>query len=211
MIADTDHGWYSWSVSGVPLTKRIRDDGRGSRASVVASDPFAVLFPIDLIVRHAWVARAKTTGETFFGWDAKGAHDCDVPAYTTASAFTEPGGPPPQPPAPQKPAVTAKPTSAPFTAPACDKPFVAATVTKAVAPFFPYDARNITKPISSDVEVEVGADGLIIDAWTYESAGIPSVDKAALDAALASKYSAAVSYCRPVDSGYIFKADFNPD
>ena len=217
IVADTDRGWFGWSVSGIALT-----GARGNKQlpdTAALSQPLAVTFPQALSLRHVWVVRAKTQGETYYGWDAKGWYDCAVPAFNGASMASsnrkadEALGPVPTPsPLPGQPVpVLAAPIAAPFPATTCPTPFKPALVTHAVQPEYPASLRELNVGyLKSEAEVAVGADGSIVDAWTYLRSGQDAIDKEVLRAAVSSTYSGAISYCQPVPGMYLFRADFSP-
>jgi TonB family protein len=217
LIADTTAGWFGWSVAGVQLhqtTRFLRSTGVKRYGltfppvtipyPTVASDPLSVTFASPLTVRHAWVVAANGSGA------------CDVPDFPTASMADPPPVYPgnfvtPSPlPSPSTPSARALPTSPPFAPESCDTPFVEAKVTRPAIPEFPMSAREEGFAGTSVVEVAVGKDGKLIDAWTLGSSGSRAIDLSAIHAARASEYTKPVSYCRPVNGLYLFRADFLP-
>lgn len=210
LIADTDRGWFAWNVNAAALLKTpLLATGPREAASGYAgeSSPLAVAFPVPLVVKHAWVVRAKADG-------ADRAADCEVPAFPSASiiATQTSGHPVPTPsplPSPQSPAVAAKSASAPFPVELCAKAFEPARVTDAARPALPQSARDRgLGTVDSYVEIVLDEEGRLLDSWTYRSAGWEPIDLAALDAARRSSYAPATSYCRPVKSLYLFRAQF---
>ncbi len=194
IVADTDGGWYSWEVTNVPV-EVWRTWARSAR--------LAVDFPEPVFVRHAWTVKARTSGDTLYGWDALGEVACGLPSFGRASY------------PPQKaesadglPRVAATPI-APLFSSNCPHPFAEATVSHAVQPNFPLFApRGLS--YTSQIEVEIGDGDNLLDAWVYKSSGNRAVDASALAAARASSYKSAVSYCQKAYGDYLFRADFLP-
>lgn len=60
------------------------------------------------------------------------------------------------------------------------------------------------------IQLAIGADGTLQDAWVNGPSGYEAADAASLAAARASTYEAAMAYCRPVRSEYYFRVDFDP-
>ncbi|MGA2759023.1 MAG: hypothetical protein ABSF08_01720 [Candidatus Cybelea sp.] len=193
IVADTDGGWYSWDVASLPLTGTIPQ---------VRSAALVAEFPAAVFVRHAWILHARTTGDAF-GWQALGEVSCGVPSF---------GGPAyrPQKALPDGGLQHVKATPiAPLFSTQCAHPFTQATVTHAVQPRFPWFAqRLIGFSYTSEIEVAVGQNDAILDAWVYKSSGVAVLDTTALSAARASSYASAVSYCQKAEGDYLFRADF---
>lgn len=229
LVADTNAGWFGWSISGVPLERTTRLL-RFPAANVapygvtlpaatipypaIASSPLSVVFPYDVIVRHAWVEEANRA-DAAASTDYTAAARCDVPDFATASMADTPPYPgasatPTPLPSPNAPGTRAVPTLAPFAPARCSTPFKEATVTRPARPELPTMVESEGLGGTSIVEVAVGKDGKLIDAWTLGSSGSRAMDLSALRAARSSQYSGAVSYCRPVNGLYLFRADFWP-
>ncbi|HLX26442.1 MAG TPA: TonB family protein [Candidatus Cybelea sp.] len=83
---------------------------------------------------------------------------------------------------------------------------------KAIDPAAPDLPKSEMPPhkVSAIVAVTVGANGKPTAAKVYRSSGYPSVDRAVVIAAQKSKYSPKVVDCAPVQSTYLFRADFAP-
>jgi TonB family protein len=64
--------------------------------------------------------------------------------------------------------------------------------------------------VSAIVAVTVGANGKPMGAKVSQSSGYPKVDQAVVTAAEKSKYSPKLVNCSPVQSTYLFRADFAP-
>jgi hypothetical protein len=196
MVADTDGGWYSWEVASLPLTGIIPR----IRSGALVAD-----FPKAVFVRHAWIVHARTAGDAF-GWQTLGEVSCGIPAF---------GGPAylPQKPLPDGGLQHVKATPiAPLFSTECAHPFTQATVTHAVQPYFPRFAPQslIGALYTAQVEVAVGQNDAMLDAWVYKSSGIPALDASALRAARASSFSSAISYCQKAEGYYLFRVDFQP-
>lgn len=212
LIADTNRGWFAWNAPSVALEKSaVPAVGPLEAASghIAESSPLAVAFPMPLVVNHAWVVHVRSNGTNHADLD------CNVPAFPTASiiSVTSPNGRPlpvPSPlPSPQTAPAVAKPASAPFAAMSCSNPFEPARVMEAARPELPPSARDRgLGTVDSYIEVVLDANGALLDSWTYRSAGWGPIDAAALRAARNSTYSGAVSYCQPVKSAYLFRAQF---
>lgn len=195
VVADTDGGWYTWDVSDVALTLRTIGDGESTRQVAVFEKP--------VFVRHAWILRAHTSGDTAYGWDAWGDVACGTPSF----------GRPSYPPQTAQvaegfPHVAATPI-APLFSLSCPHPFQEAIVTHPVQPLFPRFVIG-TISYSAQIDVAVGNADNLLGAWVYKSSGNPDINASALAAARASSYQSAVSYCQKADGYYIFRADFSP-
>lgn len=219
LIADTDKGWFKWSVSGVALanvTRVIpskqfqfqRTPGTVARQTYTSAESpgLAVAFPMAVTIRHAWNVSANA---------GKGASPCDVPAFDgdKDKVPTKPDGSVAATPAPGYTAALATATTAPFAMGFCDFPFINGTVLKPVQPrpTLPTGAEMLLNGYATTIEVALDPGGRVIDAWIYASSGNAAFNRAALQAARASTYTGGVSYCRPVNSTYLFEATFTPD
>jgi hypothetical protein len=194
IIADTDGGWYIWDVSNVALTPRTTGDGESTRQ--------VATFGKQVFVRHAWVLEARTSGDAAYGWDTLGDVACGIPsfgklAYPPMHAEVAEGFP----------HVAATPVAPPY-ATDCPHPFSEATVTRAAQPYYPHFAPRMS--YTAQIEVAVGQNDAVLDAWVYKSSGNKAVDTNALAAARLSSYASAMSYCRKAEGYYLFRADFDP-
>lgn len=217
IIAETDHGWYSWPQQLVELRRVTYDMADGIRVRfVMAESPeLSVAFPQPLNVLRAWVALARTHGDQIFKWDERGMVLCDPADFagyggrSKSTRAVDAGDPTPAPP---PPAALATATDNPFPNAKCDHPFTAARVWNAIRPDFPDFVRNmgLSQAVTSVVYVAVDPNGKLSDAWLFGSSGYPALDKAAITAAKRSSYTAAKSYCRSVGGVYLFRADFEP-
>jgi TonB family protein len=95
-----------------------------------------------------------------------------------------------------------------LTEPSCVIPYSNATVTKAVSPDYPRAAMETGQTGGVIVRVGISETGAVTDAKVMVTSGSPILDKAALDAARRSSYSAPVFLCKPVAGFYTFRTDF---
>jgi len=58
--------------------------------------------------------------------------------------------------------------------------------------------------------VAVNADGGLASAWIYQPSGSRQADRAALEAAEASRYRAGTALCAPAPGIYMFRVTFAP-
>ncbi|MBV8345715.1 MAG: hypothetical protein JO190_12100 [Candidatus Eremiobacteraeota bacterium] len=194
VVADTDGGWYTWEVANVALTLRTTGDGESTRRVAVFEKP--------VFVRHAWILKARASGDTMYGWDAWGDVACGIPSFGRASY------PPQTPQDPEGfPHVIAKPI-APLFGIDCPHPFQEATITHPRQPLFPRYVPRMS--YTAEIEVAVGDADIPLRAWVYQSSGNRDIDANALAAARASSYQSATSYCQKADGYYLFRADFLP-
>jgi len=217
MIADTSGGWYTWDVSRTPLEAitgyLYYSNTQYLKYSDAASAPLGVVFPSPVLVHHAWVVRAKSSGETVIGWDAQGVHTCGLPAFSPDSTTEAQGyeGPPLAMPSPlPSPVAYAKATATtpPFPATDCKTRFAAVNINKPKSPIYP---DGLYSPVVALVDITIDAQGKVIDATTRATSGSKSADMAATQAAAASSYVNGLAYCQPVGGHYLFRADFNPN
>jgi TonB family protein len=214
IVADTDRGWYTWNAAAAPLLVvyiTAYMDGRAAGYEVAESPPLTVAFPQPLHVLRAWVVTATSTGDKAFGWDKDGAVACDVPDFIDAYALDElttrpssrnASSPPP--------AVVATPTSAPFPPATCAHPFLPVRIRDAIDPVFPRSVHQGDYGGRADVRLALAVDefGSLTDFGVMSSSGLTAFDQATLEAAKASSYLPAVSYCRQVKGIFIFRATF---
>ena len=194
IIADTDGGWYTWKVTDVALTLRTTGDGESTRQVATFDKP--------VFVRHVWVLQARASGDPTYGWDSRGEVTCGIPSFGRAS----------YPPMKAQiadgfPHVLATAIPPPYGA-SCRHPFAEATVVRPVRPVMP--PFLAPGSYSSQIEVAVGDQDNLVDAWVFKPSVSEAVNASALAAARASDYQSAVSYCQKADGYYIFRADFSP-
>jgi hypothetical protein len=196
IVADTDHGWFEWAFPTIPLTQRpvtVHVRGIEMNGKDYESDPLYVAFPPGTVVKHAWVEQAKTTGETFFGWDARGSANCSLPDF----GDSDPRGVPDVPPSLSNGAsvVTALTTDARLAAD-CEQPFIHSTV-MSIPRIEQSDFSGPTYGVGV-FAVAIDNTGAVLDAWTFGSSGNPRWDTAASAALRLAKFQPPVSYCVPV-------------
>lgn len=211
MIADTSGGWYMWNVAGVPLAKVVRHTSAG-KYDDAASAPLGVQFPSPVLIRHAWVVHAKSSGERLMGWDSQGDYRCRLPAFSpkgvTEAAGNEPTRPTPPPLGPPTRFESAVATVAPFPVTSCAKPFALPNIVKVVRPSLPLD---VERKVIAVVVVTVDDQGNVVDATMRATTGWDDADKNAIQAAVESVYKEGISYCRPVGGRYLFRVHYDPD
>jgi TonB family protein len=78
----------------------------------------------------------------------------------------------------------------------------------AVQPDYPAEAREAGATGVTQVKVTLNSRGAVTDAWVYKSAGNPDLDKAAILAATATKYTPEIVNCHPISGSYIYRAEF---
>ena len=231
IVADTDHGWYRWSIANVPL--QMTSDAashQGPAGMVNYTYKFAqstrqlVAFPEALLVRHAWITSARSDDENVIGWGKRGEFACEVPTFANRGIGTAELARPQSRKATPSPApagaalsaladgaVRAVPTSMPFDSIDCDTPFREVRVTDAVTPEYPPLLRgNVSEQASVLVDIAADEQGHLIDASVFAASGYPAFDSAGLRSARLSSYSGAISYCQKVRGEYIFTATFQP-
>jgi hypothetical protein len=214
LIADTDRGWFAWSVAAIPLASVTRMDQAGTWPvpyKAWVSNDLSVAIPGDVVVKHAWVTNARGTGESTFNWDAKGSIACDVPGFDAPPSPAPVPSPPMQIASLPSGTPVAKTTAAPFDIPTCDKPFVAAAPLNGPA-LNPGALGGLNNGLAAEatvIDVAVDGAGNVLDAWVKGSTH-SAFDKLAMTGALHSTYTGAVSYCRPAEGIAKYTAWYQP-
>ena len=220
MVAETDQGWFTWSQPAVQLSRATyttTNDQTKDRWVIAESPELTVMFPKAFTIQHAWITAARTHGDAYFGWDARGSVTCAPPDFVSQSTSlpwkverTPQAGDPT--PAPAPPPAIAVAAAQPLPAPSCEHPFTAAIVSKPVQPVFPKIVKDegMAQSAAAMVYVVINPNGKVADAWIFASSGYPLLDQSALDAAKHSSYIAPTSYCQAISGTYLFKADFQP-
>jgi len=90
----------------------------------------------------------------------------------------------------------------------CGVPFADARIDKVAQPTYPEIAKIEGATGSVQVQVDLDAAGHVIKAFVSHSSGNDPLDGAALQAALATTYNAAVIACKPQPGAFIFRANF---
>lgn len=194
IVADTDAGWYGWSVSDVDLARAAEGvpeerDGKTWVYKGNASSALGATFAKPVSVRHAWVTSASVDGKTIACavpiFHARDSQDWHSPAAGAAPSKS----------------VAAAVLPEPFSTLECAKPFADAVVTQAVSPDYP--KFEILAPLVVKVSVTVDENGKNVASSIYQSSKILAFDAAALRSARLSTYAPAVSYCRNVTGTYL--------
>lgn len=219
IIADTDVGWFTWHQQRVQLTRTTYMSMSPSTTffyHVAESPQLAVVFPRPVTIRHAWVATARTQDDHVLNWDVRGIVTCEpldfAPGKYPDGTQTRSPQAGDETPAPAPPPAHAVAAAAPFPVVSCAKPFAPAAATDAVEPDFPRSVaqQGFSGVTSSEIAVAIDPQGKLVDAWLWASSGYSALDDSALSAARRSKFTGAMSYCRPVSGTYLFQADFAP-
>lgn len=218
---DTNAGWYTADVPATTLAEKDRHYTSISAEFVrhdFVSPVMYVRFPAAVTIAHEWVYQATARNDGPFGWASRGAVTCDAPAgahaHDSGNQALFPKLDPKDSdaldatPAPQSIILAATP-SKPLGDRSCPDPFDDATATHAAVPTYPVGMRGIFA--SSTIEVAVGPDGLLMDAWVWGPSGYGMMDQSALDAAKASTYKAGRAYCRNVPGLYLFRVTYRPN
>jgi hypothetical protein len=208
IFADTDRGWFEWTVEDVKMhgvPRQVDDASFHGTVTQIRSSLLPVSFPYPVIVRHVWVSSARRLGETSTNLGLEFA--CYPPAFDGRGEVPD-TAPPSAPPNSAQVPGTARPIRPPF-ALDCKDPFHGIHETLAAQPTTP-----ISDPIKEEykvgVEVMVGDHDDILGTAIYQSSSRADIDAAALSAQNASSFSSAISYCLRVPSAGIFWADFGP-
>ena len=233
IVADTDHGWYRWSVANLPLqmVPQAVTHHKGPmgivdyRVNLAQSSRLLVTFPEALSVRHAWITSARSDDENVLGWGKRGEFACEVPTFPnrgvetaerarsqSREATSSPAPAGSAPPSLADGSVRALPTLMPFDSIDCDTPFREVRVTDAVSPDYPRMLRgNVPESRSVVIDVATDEQGHLLDASLLAGSGYSAFDAAGLGAARTSSYAGAISYCQKVFGEYIFTATFMPN
>ncbi len=215
---DTSGGWYTLAVPQTELTEKDRHYTSPSATFIrrdYVSPIMYVRFPANVVIQRSWVYGAQAFDD---GWAAKGRVTCDPPgsAKPLANPRNDTVLDPKDrdrldaPPAAGDLVLAAQHTS-PLESTACAQPFEPAQAVKAVTPDFPNELRGMWGIAESTIEVALGGDGSVLDAWVWGPSGSQAADQAALHAAEDSKYQGARAYCRPVSGLYLYKVTFKPN
>lgn len=126
--------------------------------------------------------------------------------------------PPVQPPGTPEPLATAVaaaagPTDGPIAPtptpkPACTAPDVPAHAVETAQAVYPDDAQTSGFVGETQVKVSLDAAGAIVAAGVYASSGSFELDRAAVQAARASRFAPEQVHCKNVAGSYLFKVDF---
>ncbi len=100
----------------------------------------------------------------------------------------------------------AQPIEAPAGMSSCDHPFTNARLTASAYPDYPLGYGEVSTDV--EVEVAIGPDGSLDDAWILVFSGIKAFDDEALRVARASKYAAGTALCVPAPGRYRYVLSF---
>jgi hypothetical protein len=213
-------GWYTVPFTNAKISPDVahyKDAVLDFNRTLYHSKLLYLRLPPGETVVRFWVSDATTTGETTFGWDAQAHVTCLADAGAKGEGTPHTNFAPrvndtqslDQPPRDGDDIATAQRTDPPAGLTACATPFADARVKHALPPVWPEGIR-ISRIATSYVEVAVGSDGKVADAWIYQPSGLAELDFAALKAAKLSSYQAGVTLCQPAPGRYLFAASFNP-
>lgn len=90
--------------------------------------------------------------------------------------------------------------------PACSAPDVAARAVTVQSPNTPDDMQGTNA--TAKIRVDLDAQGGVLGVSVYESAGSMELDRAALQAARASRYAPEEKDCKKIPGSYLFTVDF---
>lgn len=201
IVADTSTGWYSWLFPMTALTPHVDTINAGSGVSLRGNDfesaPLFVSFPAGTTIKHAWVTSAKTSGEKFFGFDARGDASCSVPDFNPGDeARAAPNG---LASAVPTHVIAAMPTDAPEKTD-CAHEFVETQMHDVPPPTVSvYSGR-----MQTIAAVALDAKGSVLDDWMVAPSGNVAWDRDVLTRLRLTKYDAPISYCRPVSATLYF-------
>lgn len=220
---DTTAGWFTVRVPMVTLAEKDRHY-TGPSSTFVRRDYVSPLmyvrFPDAVTIRHAWVYSASASGDGAYGWQAKGVVPCDPPPAPSQKQTAKYSSPYRLDPKDEDPVgmpgtnsvlLPANPVK-PLEDDNCGLPFSNATAKDVARPRYPPALRGaVFGRATTAVEVAIGADGTLADAWIWAPSGFRPFDEEALRAAKNTTYSGARSYCRAVPGLYLFRVTFAPN
>ncbi len=216
----TSAGWLAVSFANVKLEERdeqwISPTTAFKRRAFVSA-PLYARMPQNVTVLSDFVETAETSGDSLFGWDAKGRVGCTPPAgfefhgdptkrgLSLQNPIDEPGLPDAK-----TPIATASITSAPGKED-CPVPFARATVTVPMVPQYPRELQSAGASGTTYVAVAIAANGTPDDFWVWAPSGFAAIDRETLRVARASRYRGGTSFCAPAPGIFLFRADFRPN
>jgi TonB family protein len=233
---DTDAGWFTVDVPGVTLIRKARHYSEPYISFVrhdYVSPIFYARFPKPVTVVRAWVLSASAQGDSLFSWGQEGTVRCDpgtqqlrlitakdikpiahgeryrpvLPELDPNDRDTLSASPPPV-----ALVVDARQSKSLENA-SCIQPFQDGMVVSQATPTYPDAMRyyNVSGRVTVVVEVAIGADGKLADAWVWGPSGYKAFNDETLRAARSSTYEAARAYCQAVPSEYFFSVTFDPN
>jgi TonB family protein len=90
----------------------------------------------------------------------------------------------------------------------CEVPNAPASTTYGAVPAIPVIAANLDLTGTTFVQVDVAADGTLLNATVAKPSGTPLLDRAAIQAARESSFQPEIRDCLPVAGSYLFEVDF---
>jgi len=207
IVADTDHGWFSWNFPRIWLTLQPSKMTIRAWYSLTGRDyesaPLYVTFPAGTVVHRAWVEHAQTSGEKDFGLDARGNATCAVDDFGDPSPYDPPAA---SAPTAGTSIIAAAPTDPRFT-PACDHPFVKSAFSN-VPRLQPPQEMSGAMSGSAVIAVAITSAGKVLDAWPISTSGNIKWDMAATIALRDATYTPPISYCIPVATTMYFVMEY---
>ncbi len=216
----TNDGWFTAAFPSVRLTEQtLHMRGRTSvyTRMVFRSPALYVRFPHPVTVQYLYVGDAQARGDRIFGWDAKGDVTCQAPAgigvrntpmHAHPDTLIDAKHVLQAPPGPNDVVATAAIASAPGPLD-CKVPFQYAVATHPVVPDVPLAMQDGRYRGVVKIEIAVGANGSLDDAWVYSPSGYRDFDEAALSAVRKSTFKAGRSFCSAEPGLYLFRVNFN--
>lgn len=218
LALDTDAGWFTAAIPQTPLVAfRAKMSTRYAtyEKQYWRSPKIYVDFGKPVTIKHYFLVNVLTDAAE---WAQRGAvtclpHNIPVPSQQHTGdndkvRILNDDRDLSAAPAPGDTVLKAAPSPA-LASDKCAQPFKPAMARDAIAPNYPAELGPV-KTVSV-AEIALDADGNIVDAWTDRPSGYDAFDNAAVHAAMASKYSGAISYCTPIPSLYLFHVTFDPN
>lgn len=221
VIFDTDAGWFSVTLppsSFAPKVRSYEDVFPSYERHQWVSPIVHIGFAAPVQISRAWIGSAVVSSDTE-GWTKLGQIACPPPAseklqsagYAKRSEMRPAQWEPLWMPAEPGEATLLPAKMAPLYSSSCPHPFAAATAQHVVPPDYPSSIAQMQgATLTSVLVLSLGPDGKLVDDTVWKSTGLRQFDEAAMKAANAATYSAAVSYCRPVPAEYLFVTTFSP-
>lgn len=219
LALDTDAGWFAAAIPQTPLLPfraKIATNYSTYEKQYWRSQKLYVALGTAVTVKHYFLVDAAGDDPQ---WKQRGAvtclpHNIPVPSQERANGYdgfkilnedvvlsAAPGS--------GDTILKAAPSKA-LASDNCAQPFKPATARDAITPNYPAGLGLQSKTVSV-AEIALDANGNIVDAWTDRPSGYDVLDNAAVHAAMASKYTGAISYCTPIPSLYLYHVTFAPN
>ncbi len=204
---ESQTGWYSVTVPSAtigPTTRHfIESDGTHRAMQAWASPVMYLRFPQPVSLMNAFILGANGQAcPPLPRWaliPKSGARRLAAdPQYSDSATLLPQSGDTVLAPKPARPLYNTN----------CAQPFRSAGVKTPVPPDYPEDAALHGAHGTSQVRVNINADGSLAEATLFQSSGEFVLDEATLKAARETTYQSAVAYCQPVPGSYLFKSTF---